>query len=100
MDVANSTQRPLQSYMNKKRFHQIQSMLHDASPDNRSVGIEEVLSVIQTVLKFDPNDDAYMKRRLELLHKRAKEKGISTYDEMGGRACYQRRKQRALEKGT
>lgn len=90
--MENTTRRPLQSYMNKKRYTEINDMFQQLAQVGQ-LDVERAMSVIEKVLKFDPGDDSYMKRRLELIHKRANAKGVSTYEEMGGRACYERKKQ-------
>lgn len=82
------------SMMSKKRYQEIAVGLKEIIGDNEK--LEEALSLIQDIMKFDPEKKYYTpelgKRMSENRKKLAEERGISIYEISGSKASRERKK--------
>ncbi len=83
--------------LSKTKYYEMEKKLQERY---EAEVVEGILTIMRTVLKFDPTVSVYNERMRETTYNRRarlKEAGISTYISSGMKSCYAKQKQQRSE---
>jgi len=79
---------PLRSYISRLRYHEIANELSGMGIER----VDDVMATIRRILKFDPDNDAFVQYKKAFLEAKSARTGIPVYVLSGGKKDNERRR--------